>query len=375
MAGLCAAARARELGASPVVLEKGSRPGGSMLLSSGVVWRYRSFEEFRAQCPAGDERLRRLVFDRIDEGLEWLESLGAPVLERETGNPLTAGVRFDTAGLTEALIRAAGEVRFDQPVTVTGTDTVTVTGTDTVTVTGTGTGTDPGGPLLLATGGFQGDPELVARYVKPAAPLRVRANPWSSGDGLKLALARGAALSQGLDEFYGRNMADVEFGENEFVSLAQVFGRYARIFNDHGEEFFDHNAVSWSELDLVQATAHQPGARAWYVFDEEALDELIRYGTVRELVAQAPTRTDPADLPFTAPPQAVVATRVGAAITHTIGGLWIDERARVLDGQAEPIEGLYAAGVDAGGISTGGYASGLASALVLGLTAAESALS
>jgi succinate dehydrogenase/fumarate reductase flavoprotein subunit len=356
MAGLCAAARARELGASPVVLEKGTRAGGSMLLSSGVVWRYRSFEEFRAQCPTGDEGLQRLVFDRLDVGLEWLESLGAPVLERETGNPLTTGVRFDTAGLTEALLRAAGPVRF-----------------------GHGLGTVPGAwpeeTVVLATGGFQGDPELVARYVKPAAPLRVRANPWSAGDGLKVALARGAALSQGLDEFYGRNMADVEFGEDELVSLAQVFGRYARIFNDHGEEFFDHNAVSWSELDLVQATAHQPGARAWYLLDEEALDERVRYGTVRELVAQAPTRVDPADLPFTPPPRAVVGTRVAAAITHTIGGLRIDERARVLDDRREPIEGLYAAGVDAGGISSGGYASGLASALVLGLTAAETALS
>ena len=39
MAGLCAAARARELGGAPVVHEKGSRAGGSMLLSSCVVWR------------------------------------------------------------------------------------------------------------------------------------------------------------------------------------------------------------------------------------------------------------------------------------------------------------------------------------------------
>ena len=87
MAGLCAAARARELGASPTVLEKGTRPGGSMLLSSGVIWRYRSFEEFRAQCPAGDERLQRLVFERLDEGLEWLESLGAPVVGARDREP------------------------------------------------------------------------------------------------------------------------------------------------------------------------------------------------------------------------------------------------------------------------------------------------
>ena len=351
MAGLCAAARASELGVLPLVIEKGSRPGGSMLLSSGVIWRYRSFDEFQAQCPGGDPRLQELVHGRLDEGLEWLEAIGAPVVTRETDNPLTTGVRFDPTGLTEALARAAGDVRFGQPVTVTDQ------------------------PLVLATGGFQGDPELVEQFVRPAGPLRLRANPWSWGDGMRHGLERGAALSEGLDEFYGRNMADVDFGEAEFVPLAQVFGRFARIFNDLGEEFVDHNEVSWSEIDLVQATAHQPGARAWYVLDEEALDERVRERTVREIVAEAPTRTEPADLPFAAPKNAVVAVRVAAAITHTIGGLRVDAHARVLDDEGVPIEGLYAAGVDAGGISTGGYASGLASALVLGRAAAESAAS
>jgi succinate dehydrogenase/fumarate reductase flavoprotein subunit len=355
LAGLCAAARARELGGEPVVLEKGSRAGGSMLLSSGVVWRYRSFEEFRAQCPVGDERLQRLVFDGLDEGLEWLESLGAPVVERETGNPLTRGVRFDTQGLTDALVRAAGDVRFGQG-------------------PGTVPGAWPEGTVVLATGGFQGDRELVERYVQPAGPLRLRANPWSAGDGLRAGLDRGAALSGGLAEFYGRNMADVDFGEREFVSLAQVYGRYARIVNERGEEFLDGGAVSWSELDLVQATAHQPGARAWYLLGEQALDQQIRYGTVRELVAQAPTRVEPDELPFPAPAGTVAAVRVAAAITHTIGGLRVDGRARVLDADEQAIGGLYAAGADAGGISTGGYASGLASALVLGRAAAEDAL-
>ncbi len=51
MAGLAAAARARELGADVVVFEKGDRPGGSMRLSSCVVWRYREWEDFRAECP------------------------------------------------------------------------------------------------------------------------------------------------------------------------------------------------------------------------------------------------------------------------------------------------------------------------------------
>jgi len=62
-----------------------------------------------------------------------------------------------------------------------------------------------------------------------------------------------------------------------------------------------------------------------------------------------------------------------AGITHTIGGLSVDESARVLRDDGTPTDGLYAAGADAGGISTGGYSSGLAGALVLGLTAAEHA--
>jgi predicted oxidoreductase len=65
---------------------------------------------------------------------------------------------------------------------------------------------------------------------------------------------------------------------------------------------------------------------------------------------------------------------VKPGITHTIGGLRVDTSARVLGADGEPIRGLLAAGADVGGISTGGYASGLAAALVLGRTAAETAL-
>jgi fumarate reductase flavoprotein subunit len=97
MAGLVAAAEARAAGARVELLEKLPEPGGSMRLSSGVVWRHRDFGAFRAECPSGDERLQRLVFDRLDGDLAWLESLGVRVAERGTGNPRTTGARLDTA--------------------------------------------------------------------------------------------------------------------------------------------------------------------------------------------------------------------------------------------------------------------------------------
>lgn len=349
MAGLCAAARARELGARPLVVEKGTRAGGSMLLSSCVIWRHRSLDDFRRECPAGDPNLQSTIVDRLDEGLAWLDRLGAPVVAEGTGNPLTVGWRFDPRGLTEALLAAAGDVRLGMPLEA------------------------PDTPVILATGGFQGDRELVEQHVRPAAPLRLRANPWSTGDGLLLGLERGGDLSAGMDEFYGRNMPDCDFREEEFVPLAQLYGRYARAFNERGEEFF-RSEVSWSENDLVQATARQPGARAWYVLAEGVLDERVRERTVREIVDAAPTRVDPDELPFRAPPDAVAAVRVRPGITHTIGGLRIDARARVLRADGEPVDGVFACGADAGGIAAGGYASGLAAALVFGRIAAESAL-
>src|SRR2546430_14094935 len=108
MAGLCAAARARELGVAPTVLEKGDRPGGSMLLSSGAIWRYPSLADFRRECPNGDPRLQRLIVERLDDSLDWLESPGAPPVPAEVKNPRTVGRRFDPRGPTRAPVRAAG---------------------------------------------------------------------------------------------------------------------------------------------------------------------------------------------------------------------------------------------------------------------------
>src|SRR5215467_12243629 len=115
MAGLVAAARLRQLGNEPRVLEKGSRVGGSMLLSSCVVWRHLEWERFRVECPGGDERLQRLIWERLDDALGWLESLGAEPVWRDTENPLTTGRRYDPRALTELLHEAAGDVEFETP--------------------------------------------------------------------------------------------------------------------------------------------------------------------------------------------------------------------------------------------------------------------
>jgi succinate dehydrogenase/fumarate reductase flavoprotein subunit len=340
MAGLCAAARARELGAEVLVLEKGDRAGGSMLLSSGFLWRHRRWDDFRAECPGGDPDLQRLVFDHLDEGIGWLESLGARPVTRETGNPVTCGAGFDPRQLTEALTGAAGEVLLGEPLTELPREV----------------------PVVLATGGFQGDRELLREHVTPEADhLLLRANPWSAGDGLRLGLRAGAATSAGMGEFYGRNMpappARVE--EGDFVRLSQLYARHALV-TSAGETFATR---TWSEIDVVQWTARRPGASAWYRVPADRLSERVRDLTVGQMIEAAGAAGAPVERGETA-----VAVKVRAAVTTTVGGLAVDASARAADG-------VFAAGADAGGVMTGGYSSGLGAALVLGRIAAESALS
>ena len=315
MAGLVAAARLRELGHEPRVLEKGTRAGGSMLLSSCVVWRHREWTQFRAECPDGDERLQRLIWERLDDALAWLESIGAEPVWRDTENPLTTGRRYDPRALTALLARDV-ELESQLP-----------------------GDTEP--PLLLATGGFPG------RLARKRG-LLLRANPWSDGDGLDFARARGAELSGDLGEFYGRVMPapPARIAEKDFVPLAQLYGRDARVFTEDWREITPPD-VAWHENDLAQLIP----PRTWFVVAET--NDGIE--AARAAGAEIVEREDG------------IAIRVAPAVTHTLGGLRVDEHARVVG-----TEGIWAAGVDVGGIASGGYASGLAQALVLGLVAAES---
>ena len=343
MAGLVAAARARQLGAAPVVFEKGDRAGGSMLLSSGVIWRHRTLDEFRAECPGGDPSLQARIVEELDDALDWLEQLGVEPGQRETGNSLTVGRRYDPHALTDTLVRAAGDVRLGEPF---------------------------GDAQVLATGGFG------VRLARERG-LLLRAAPWSDGNGLEFAVGRGAATSAGMDEFYGRAMPG-PVAEAEFVRVSQLYARHALVLDDEGRDLGD---AAWHESDIVQRF---PNGRAWYVVDARALRQPVRERTVADLVDEARAAggdVRPAEqLPFELPPSPrlaeppFLAVRVYAGVTHTTGGIRIDDQARVLDADGAPVPDLCAAGADAGGIFTGGYGSGLAAALVYGRIAAESAL-
>ena len=113
---------------------------------------------------------------------------------------------------------------------------------------------------------------------------------------------------------------------------------------------------------MAQWIARQPRGRAWFHVPDEALRERVRDRTVAEMIESAREAGAPVERR-----DGETVVEVVAGITTTLGGLAVDTSARAADG-------VWVAGADAGGISTGGWTSGLASALVLGLVAAESAL-
>ena len=426
LAGLVAALRATELGAQVTLLEKGDRLGGSLVYSSGYIWSYKDLPTFRQEAPGGNVTLQSLILERLEPALGWLEDHGVPTLTRDTGNPLTFGARLDpqrtVAALTELIAASGGRI-------LLGTSLGSL-------VKGPGGGVEgvrvsSGGKqqpkradaVIVASGGFAGNPELVGHHIiQGTGTMRLRAHPWSTGDGFLAALEAGALASAGLDEFYGRNLPapPARFAPEDFVEVSQLYGRYAVAINRNGERYADE-AADWSETALTRATARQPDLTAWYVVDGAALRERVRDRTVEGMIATArraggivlradtledlveklagrgvpraavlrtldgynaavaggraselsPPRSQPAAF-VRVPP--FVAVEVASTITHTIGGLAVDAGCRVLHRTDGPLPGLYAAGVEVGGVSVGGYTSGLASALVFGRVAAESAL-
>jgi hypothetical protein len=219
-----------------------------------------------------------------------------------------------------------------------------------------------GAPLVLATGGFAASRDLLREHVTPEAEhALLRTAPGSTGDGLRIGLNAGAATSAGLDEVYARAMPapPARVAEGDFVRLSQLYATHADVTSGSGQSYTTRR---WSETDVAQWQLRQPRARAWFTVREDRLGERVRERTVGEMVdaaerAGAPVRRGEKD---------VTVETVGG-VTTTLGGLAIDEHARAA-------HGVFACGADAGGIATGGYASGLAAALVFGRIAVRAAL-
>jgi succinate dehydrogenase/fumarate reductase flavoprotein subunit len=127
---------------------------------------------------------------------------------------------------------------------------------------------------VLATGGFQGNSELLTRYVlRNPSNLYLRSNPWSTGDAFLAATQIGAAASPGMHNIYGHALAapPARFTKWEFRDVSQHYGQKAVAINLRGERFCDES-LGGSEDMLNQSLIHQPEGRGFYIIDHDLYD-------------------------------------------------------------------------------------------------------
>jgi succinate dehydrogenase/fumarate reductase flavoprotein subunit len=385
VAGMAAAARAAARGARVLVVEKGERLGGSGALSPGVLWTVPDLHSFAEVCPRGDRELGRVLVEGFNSAVELARDAGVEVSDGWDDHfGFGRAVRVDVLGLIarweEDVLAAGGQVRRRSAVrelTLDGVGAVRGAVVDAEEIEAEA--------VLLATGGFQGDRRSVRRFLGPGAELMlVRANPHSTGDGMRMGSAVGASLAGPMDGFHGHLVPSplTRFGPAEFVPLTQYHSRHCLLVNQEGRRF---TCEKWGDEVSNLALLRQPGMRAILLCDERVRREHV--GDAFELARSAGAHLIKADtlerladfaerdlLESRLHEAPFWALEVQPTITFTYGGLRTDADGRVRDEYGRPIPGLFAAGVDVGGLHDTGYLGGLALGLVFGPRAADAAL-
>jgi tricarballylate dehydrogenase len=345
---------------------------------------------------------------------------GGLVLEAVGGGPGLIDMAYASAA------KAGIDVRFEtKAMRLVTDDRGRVTGV--VVRTAAGTETIGAGAVVLASGGFEANPEMRTRYLGPNWELaRVRGTPYNTGDGIKMALEVGAlpwghwsgchSVQWDLNApWHGDRKVGDNFQKHSYPVGIMVNLRGER-FVDEGADFRNYTYVKYG-----RAVIGQPRRTAFQVFDQKVLDLLREEYRIREVTkAEAGTFEELArkleidvagfvktvtefnaavmkDVPFNpavkdgrgtrglaipksnwaqaldTPPYVGYAVTTG--ITFTFGGLKIDDAARVIDCEQRPIPGLFAAGELVGGLFYHNYpgGSGLMAGAVFGRIAGRSA--
>ncbi|MGW3606485.1 FAD-dependent tricarballylate dehydrogenase TcuA [Micromonospora sp. NPDC005161] len=474
-AGLCAALSAREQGAAVTLLERAPQEakGGNSTFTAGAMRvAYDGVDDLMTLMPDLDESQRAITdfgsypkeaflddLARVTEyrtdpelasllveeslpTLQWMQRKGVrflPIYGRQAFQvdgrfKFWGGLTVEASGggpglvdaLTGAALDAGVEIRYGTRALSLIADDEGVHG---VRVRQDGRTTElAADAVVLASGGFQANTEMRARYLGPNWDLaRVRGTMYDTGDGIKMALEIGASPA---GNWSGCHAVGWERNAPEFGDLAvgDHFQKHSYpwgiMVNAHGRRFVDEGADfrNYTYAKYGRVILEQPQQFAWQIFDAKVTHLLrdeyrirqvtkVKANTLEELAYKL-EGVDPevflkeiaaynaavdVDTPFNpnvkdgrgthgvevpktnwanpideAPFEAY---QVTCGITFTFGGLRIDTSARVLDTDLKPIPGLFAAGELVGGIFYFNYpgGSGLTNGSVFGKIAGRGA--
>jgi tricarballylate dehydrogenase len=248
--------------------------------------------------------------------------------------------------------------------------------------------------VVLASGGFQGNAEMMRRYFGPGAETMRLISPgtgFNTGDGIRMAFELGAVRA---GDWSGMHAEPVDARSKGSAPVVLVYP-YGVVVDQNGRRFFDegsglvHETWEWFARDIHFKT---PNSIAYAILDSRLLEISDYQRAIRSEVPPAQAETlarlakqlgvnqanleetvanynascigDPAIFDATRcdglsandhlhPPKSNWARAIEVppflgyplvgAIAYTFGGLATDEHARVI-GSGGPIPGLYAAG-------------------------------
>src|SRR5260370_26291533 len=238
LAGLATASAAAELGARVTVVEKSGAPGGSAAMSAGIVWTAPDLATLGRVVPGGDPALGRALIDGFWPEVERLRRTGVLVSDRWEGQMgFGSAVRVDIKALLAAwqdkIVAAKGRVIVGSPARRLVTDTAGRVCGAAIETAGRRRELRADA-VLLATGGFQGDPELLTTFIGAGADaMLVRSNRGSVGDGFRLAHEVGASASRCLDGFYGHLVPSplAQLRQDQYLQLTQYYSNHCMLVN------------------------------------------------------------------------------------------------------------------------------------------------
>ena len=437
VAGHCAALAAAEQGASVMLLEKASQPGGSSAMAGGGFI-FSGTDLMREAGHEDDiEALRAAIFEsgkgrnnpelvdvfvnRQLEAYEFLKRHGAkfhlspatpPRLHLTgTGRVISnlhvaarahPAITFASKCAGMQLLRSPASGRVDQVMVAFGNDIKTV---------------DVARAVVLATGGFSRSRELIGIFAPELLDAVKHGGVANTGDGLMMACDLGAGLAdigyvsgsfggairnyphgvQGADEvppllfsFLSGGIMVNALGKR-FVNEGQTYKALGDVGmkqpNGIGFQIFDRKLLD-STLDDSSVNNYQEGITAGYIRTADTISDLaaamqLDPDMLRDTIERYNTNVrqghDP-DFGRTAnlmaidtPPYCIAAT--ANALTTTYGGITTDRDMAVVNWLGMPIDGLFAAGEVVGGFHGAGYYSGtsLSSSATFGMIAGISA--
>ena len=238
--------------------------------------------------------------------------------------------------------------------------------------------------VILATGGFGANLDMVVEYKPDLAGFMTTNAPGAQGQGIDMAVAIGAGTVD-MDQIQihptveanteGNRFTD-EVGTRDVVSAAEIAqtGSYSWLVID--QAMVDASSVIQGYIKngyTVSGETYEELAEAMGVDAAAFAATMEKWNAaVAAGVDEEFGRTSFANPLDTAPYYAI---KVTAGIHHTMGGLTINPQTQVLAGDGTVIDGLYAAGEVTGGVHGGNRLGGNAVAdfTVFGRIAGEQA--